>query len=293
LSCRIIVEAFYYDITLWKANFIKKDDGQAILFKRNDSEVLAGTVQADSGKYCGMNAEKAFMCFGDFLADVRFPVNSIIRQWNYIENILGFDGERQRYQEFNEVRSAFYAENFSETGYPAATGIGMDRGGVLIEFLAVNSREAITKPLDNPYQVAAHNYSSNVLVGGKFSVKSSPKFERARYLELFGKKLVFISGTASIRGENTLGAGDPAEQTRITIDNIRSLYSPDILQKITDNELRPKYGHARVYLKNRSDFEIIKKTYKRNFGNLPVVYLVADICRDELLVEIEGKVIFE
>ncbi len=54
-----------------------------------------------------------------------------------------------------------------------------------------------------------------------------------------------------------------------------------------------KYGHARVYVKRRKDFPIIKKTFKTHFGNLPVVYIIADICRENLLVEIEGKVVLE
>jgi hypothetical protein len=124
-------------------------------------------------------------------------------------------------------------------------------------------------------------------------LKTTPKFERARYLELFGKKIIFISGTASIRGEHTVGTGDPAQQTEITIDNIKQLYSDKILSKISTGDLVPKYGHARVYVKNKKDFAEIRRTFKTHFGNLPVVYIVADICRKDLLVEIEGKVILE
>ena len=90
-----------------------------------------------------------------------------------------------------------------------------------------------------------------------------------------------------------MGIGDAEQQTVVTIENIQRLYSPDVLAQLPDNNIRPKYGHARVYVKNRKDFAIIKKTFKRYFGNLPVVYIIADICRDDLLVEIEGKVILE
>ena len=62
-----------------------------------------------------------------------FPVSSIIRQWNYIEQITGYDGAGQHYQSFNNVRTAFYAESDWSKGYPAATGIGMDLGGILID----------------------------------------------------------------------------------------------------------------------------------------------------------------
>jgi hypothetical protein len=132
-----------------------------------------------------------------------------------------------------------------------------------------------------------------VLTGEGCVLKTTPKFERARYFELFEKKLIFISGTASIVGEKTVGVGNPAEQTEITINNIKQLYSNEILEKISDKTLNPKYGHARVYLKDKKDFSVIKRTFRSHFGNLPVVYIVADICRKDLLVEIEGKVILE
>ena len=169
----------------------------------------------------------------------------------------------------------------------------MNQGGILIEFVAIKSNEFVTIPIDNPKQISAHTYSENVLVGDDCSLKTTPKFERARYMELFGKKLVFVSGTASIVGERTVGAGDPIEQTRVTISNMEQLYSNGALKEVANYNLRPKFGHVRVYIKNKSDFSDIKKTFENHFGNLPVVYIVADICRENLLVEIEGKVILE
>jgi hypothetical protein len=293
LTCRVLVEAFYYDSTLWQAGLIHDKNGTAILFKRKKTEVLIGNVQSNGINTCRKNAEIAFSALEGLLQQAALPVDSVIRQWNYIENIIGMDNGRQCYQEFNNVRSTFYSGHFGQTGYPAATGIGMNRGGVLIEFVAVKSRDAVSIPLDNPEQVAAHDYSKKVLVADKPEEKSTPKFERARYFELFEKKMVFISGTASIRGEKTVAIGDPVEQTRVTINNIQQLYSPEQLLKIPGNLLQPQYGHARVYIKNRKDFAAVKRTFKKYYGNLPVVYIIADICRDDLLVEIEGKVILE
>jgi hypothetical protein len=293
LTCKVVVEAFYYDASRWATRWMTGENGGAMLFKRDQAEILIGNVQVRSKNSCRKNAESAFASFNQLLHHFGFPVSSVVRQWNYLENILGLEGDKQRYQEFNNVRSDFYNDHFSKTGYPAATGIGMNRGGIIIEFVAVRPGGAKTFPLDNPGQVAAHSYSENVLIGEKSSIKTTPKFERARYLELFGKKLIFISGTASIRGEKTLEVGSPAGQTKVTIENIRRLYSPEVLSGLKDNKLHTKYGHARVYVKNREDFAEIKTMFESFFGNLPVVYILADICRDNLLVEIEGKVILE
>lgn len=293
LTCKIIIEAFYYDPSMWGCKIQLKGENGSALFKNGRTKILLGTVQANQFNNCKICAEKAFDDLNEILDNEDFQIQSIVRQWNYLEDILGFDGEEQRYQEFNNVRSVAYGTAFEKNGYPAATGIGMNRGGVILEFIAVKSDEVETAPVDNPDQIAAHVYSDEVLVGEEYAIKTTPKFERARYFKLGDKKMVFISGTASITGEETVGIGDAVEQTKITIENIQRLYSEDVLRGLSDEALRAKYGHARVYVKDRDDFAAIKKTFKSLYGNMPVVYIIADICRDDLLVEIEGKVILE
>ena len=289
----IIVEAFYYDAALWQYSVIEDEAGEAVIFRRGDVEVLAGSVQSCSANRCRENAGKAFSAFGRLLNNASFPVDAIVRQWNYIENILGEEEDGQRYQVFNNMRSRFYAEHFSSNGFPSATGIGMDHGGVIVEFIAVKSGFHKTLSLNNPLQTAAHRYSEKVLHEAHYSGRSTPKFERARYLELFDRKLIFISGTASIRGERTVAEGDPAEQTEVTIQNIEKLYCDEALEQIGDVSLTPVYGHARIYIKNRNDFRKIRRIFRSYYGNLPAVYLVADICREKLLVEIEGQVVLK
>jgi len=293
LTCKLIVEACFYDPKEWQIEFIVAGNNGAAKFSKESTEVLIGSVQSAKFSTCKLNSERAFGQLIGLFNTAHFPLVSIVRQWNYIESILGFDSDEQRYQAFNNVRSGVYGTTFEQNGYPAATGIGMNQGGVIVEFVAVKSTECILKPIDNPEQIAAHHYSKEVLLGEDCSLKTTPKFERARYLELFGKKLIFISGTASIRGEKTVGPGDATAQTETTIANIQKLYSPEVLRFIGQNNTVPKYNHARVYIKNRSDFAAIKKTFKKHFGNLPVVYIIADICRNDLLVEIEGKVVLE
>ncbi len=293
LTRKIIAEVSFYDSRLWDASFLLNDNNGAVLFKNGDCQVLIGNVQSNTNDNCKINSEKAFSDLSEIFQKTEFHVGSIVRQWNYLEDILGYDGPEQRYQEFNNARTIFYSDAFENNGYPAATGIGMNEGGVLIEFVAVQSEYCSSSAINNPEQIAAHTYSDEVLVGEGCVLKTTPKFERARYLELHGKKMVFISGTASIVGENTVGVGDPEEQTEVTINNIKQLYSEQILEKLSDEKINPRYGHARVYVKNRKDFSVVKRTFKKHYGNLPVVYIIADICREDLLVEIEGKVILE
>jgi len=291
IDCSILAEVFYFDEAIWKGQTLRDENSQAVLFGRDGNEILVGHIQSNIYEGCRKNSETVFESLEKLLMNKGFELNHIIRQWNYIENILALDYSKQRYQEFNDVRSSFYKNLFSSTGYPAATGIGMNCGGVIVEFVAVKSTDAVNLPVNNPEQVAAYGYSNDVLVGSNH--KTTPKFERARYLDLYGKKQLMISGTASIRGEKTVGAGNPEEQTHVTIQNMQRLYCADVLKSAAGAVLHPVYGHARIYIRNRNDYKIVKKTFRSYYGNLPVVYLVADICRKDLLVEIEGKVILE
>lgn len=209
------------------------------------------------------------------------PVNSIVRQWNYIEKITEFHEDRQNYQAFNDARSVLYDQTEWENGFPAATGIGTQWGGIMIDLnatLACNEETEIT-PIDNPLQVAAHAYSQTLLLGKTdeaLSRKTTPKFERAKQVTQCGDGVLYVSGTAAIRGELSLEGMGIEEQTRITIENINVL---------TDN--RP-LSILRVYLKNTEELDRAKAVIQKLCPNQPAVYLQADVCREELLIEIEG-----
>lgn len=292
LNSKVIAEVFFYDPVVWKAEYVSRPQGEAVMFSKENTHFLIGFVQSHAKSGCRIQAEESFLAMQELLACKQFSVGSVIRQWNYIEDLLGADDGKQHYQEFNDVRAAFYSNAFEFSGYPAATGIGTSGGGIMLEFIAMESDKAITKGLNNPHQIAAHKYSPEVLAGMANIQKSTPRFERARYLETFGNKMIFISGTAAIVGEHTTGINDPAEQTKVTIQNIQQLYSRKVLKDI-NGLLQPKYGHARVYIKKQEDSASIQRMCKRYYGDLPIVYIIADICRDELLVEIEGEVILE
>ncbi len=292
VTSKVILEAFFYDMDSWSQEMISHKSGKAAYFRRDKTEFMIGSVQVFNKDACKDQSGQAFMALQDMLYEKRFSLQSIIRQWNYIKGITAFNGSRQHYQDFNDVRTRYYGDVFTETGYPAATGIGMTEGGVIIEFVAMKSDEALTLAVNNPDQVPAHNYSKNVLVGDN-PEKTSPKFERARYLNLKGRQMIFISGTASIIGEQIEGMEDPEKQTEVTIHNIQQLYSGDVLAKICTGNVSPNYGHARVYLKNKEDYKSIKQVFERYYGRLPVVYIQADICREGLLMEIEGEVILK
>jgi len=223
-----------------------------------------------------------------------YPISSIVRQWNYIERITDFQGEQQHYQIFNDSRSHFYSKTDWTQGYPAATGIGMQHGGIIVDVVAGIPKKDNYKyaPLDNELQVAAYDYSQEVLLGVEdiiFKEKTTPKFERAKAITNGESGYVYISGTAAIRGEESLIGVDILKQTEVTIENINYLISKENLEK-TGININKEYHFdmLRVYLKNAEDIPTVKKYMDDSFSEIPTAYLLADVCREELLVEIEG-----
>lgn len=251
-------------------------------------EIVSGELQADLTLDIGRQADAVFRRMAEILAAEGFAATDIARQWNYIERITRMAPEGQHYQMFNDARSRFYDRCEWPDGYPAATGIGARTGGASVMFDAV--REAETNiPIDNPLQVAAHAYSQKVLIDRPENRgKTTPKFERARYIADRGEAAIYISGTAAIRGEESCRS-DIAEQTAMTMDNIETLVGGENLARhgIAASD-KPDYALLRVYIKRDGDAEEAERWMKENYPRTPTLYLSADICREELLVEIEG-----
>ncbi len=263
-------------------NYIVIDDGTS------RELITGGILPPDLSAPVSVQSNAVFSRIEEILISENFPINSIVRQWNYIEHICMCDGENQHYQDFNDSRSHFYAKDDWSSGYPAATGIGTEHGGVMVEFIALMGEGLINVALDNPLQTAAHKYSQGVLLGAVdpcFKQRSTPKFERARVLGLSGRQTVYISGTAAIREETSHIVDDITEQIRITMQNIDYLISNE---NYPVDRISVAYEILRIYVKNPCQIEEARQYMKAHYPDTTKIYICADICREELLVEIEG-----
>ena len=100
--------------------------------------------------------------------------------------------------------------------------------------------------------------------------------------------MIYISGTAAIRGEASLRT-DVVQQGVTTMENIDCLTS-------AENQARhgvptPKeceYEMLRVYVKHEAGWQQVEAWLRENYPCSDVAFVVADICREELLIEIEG-----
>jgi enamine deaminase RidA (YjgF/YER057c/UK114 family) len=243
-------------------------------------------------------AYSAFELLHALLSAEGYSMDDLVRQWNYIPDILKTITENSRtyqhYQLFNDIRQYYYGMYKQKAAYPAATGIGMDFGPVTIDFCAIQKKDS-TRIIDlsNPNQMNAYCYGQDVLAGSpsrENERKKAPLFERAKYIDAEnGNGWAFISGTASICGENTAGLNDIVTQTLITMDNIECLTSMDNLNIKPVSAMMKKYSYFRVYVKDPNDISPVMELCRKQYPNTPILYVKADICRDNLLVEIEGE----
>jgi enamine deaminase RidA (YjgF/YER057c/UK114 family) len=222
--------------------------------------------------------------------------NQVIRTWLYLGDIVGPEGETQRYKELNRARSDFFrdlsfgdgrlAPGIKQPVFPASTGIGTSNRDVVMSCIALSStRDDIQLiPLENPLQVSAFDYSAH------YSPKS-PKFARAMAVTCGRFATIFISGTASITASETRYLDDAAGQTRQTLDNIEALISERNFLSHGMPGLGSSLDHlaiVRVYIKRPEDYAKVRAVCEARLGELPTIYAIADVCRPELLVEIEG-----
>ena len=205
----------------------------------------------------------------------------LIRVWNYVPEINRDTHGVERYRQFNAARQAtLLGRGRPVTGnVSAACALGAAVGSpFVVYFLA--SRNAPSY-IENPRQVSAYNYPPQY-------GRRSPVFSRATVLHEPESMTLFISGTASIVGHQTIHAGDAAAQTRETITNIEALLAE--ANRVTGSEEFTLNALAcKVYVRDPSDLPVIQAELRAALGpTARPVYLQADICRRDLSVEIEA-----
>ncbi len=167
---------------------------------------------------------------------------------------------------------------------PAATVIGARGDGIVCYLLAHRSGTQVN--LENPRQVPAYHYPR------QYGLKS-PNFARATHLTTESTEHLFVSGTASILGHQTKHSGDVAAQCRLALENVAhvigngNLFAHDLAggHALTD------LASVKVYVRHRADIPVVREICEAALAaTAEVAYLNADICRADLLVELEGVV---
>lgn len=201
------------------------------------------------------------------------------RIWNYMADINAETHGLERYRQFNVGRQdAFIAHRRSAAGNaPAACALGLAGGPLSIAFLA-GARPAVA--IENPRQVSACDYPAEY--GPR-----APIFSRGALVRPPGQEILFISGTASIVGYRTVHPGDVAGQCREALANVGSVVA-EANRAARSRPFALDELACRVYVRHAADFPAIRDALAPHLGAGGMLYVQADICRADLLLEIEA-----
>lgn len=218
--------------------------------------------------------------------------STLIRTWIYVGDINGRTGPIENYQAVNHARRTVFAELAlprpgSGLPYPASTGIGTAARLLTLGLLTCRDRGGGIRAvaLENPRQTSAFAYPRS-------ASEIPPLFSRAVALCAPREAIVLISGTASIVEARSVHLESAAQQTRQTLANIAELLEPAHLASCGFPAGAGGLAALRgciVYIKRAADVAAVRAVCSRILPpGLPAVLVLADVCRPELLVEIEA-----
>jgi chorismate lyase / 3-hydroxybenzoate synthase len=240
-----------------------------------DGEHLAGVIELDERAFAGLAAatEAAYAHIGRFQQASGY--RHLLRMWNYFDAINQGTGDEERYKQFCVGRAAGLAPGATEQ-LPAATAIGRRDGSGLLAIYWLAGRRAGCA-LENPRQLSAYRYPRRY-------GPAAPRFSRAMLIA--GSKLM-ISGTASIVGHTSRHRGDLRAQLTETVENLQSLQQRALVMAPA---LAARLGAAslvKIYLRDAAALEELTTLCTSLLPETPTIVLEADICRSELLLEID------
>jgi len=213
---------------------------------------------------------------------IRHDFRQLTRAWNFVPEINQGDGDEERYRQFCLGRArALDASSITSEDLPAATAVGIQADCLMS--VAIMASTVAARNIENPRQVEAYNYPRQYGPRG-------PSFSRATLLHSDRDgALLLTSGTASIRGHESVHSFDAPAQVEETMTNLEH-----VMQQAAGILGRADTGHRgsnlyRVYLRDPADLEgVSAKILSHSVSSSQLIFLQADICRRELGVEIEG-----
>lgn len=246
------------------------------LVTARNSQVLFGCLEIPANgrvDYDALIYEEYGPVF-DLIDELGYP--NLLRAWHYLPDIHGEERAMERYKRFSLGRhEAFVSKGRAiSRDAPAASAVGKRAGSTVIAFLAALRPGT---PIENPRQVSAWSYPAQYGPRG-------PTFSRALFATWSGLPQLYVSGTASIFGHLSRHEGDAAAQADETLLNLQSVLGE--ARGLLDFEGAEML--FKVYLRDPSYRQVVEPRLRTAFGAAPqIVYLQADICRRELLLEIE------
>jgi chorismate lyase/3-hydroxybenzoate synthase len=215
------------------------------------------------------------------LSTTRHP--RLVKVWNYLGAINEGEGDEERYRQFSAGRAMAFSEaGLVDEHAPTGTGVGTMKNRGLTIIALCSARDFALA--ENPRQISAFDYPRQY--GPK-----SPKFGRGGSVTTEDHCLRLISGTASIVGHESMHPDDTLAQLDETMRNLDSLCDAVSESSATSPRLvLDDCSVLRVYLRCPEDYAIVAEKLRDRLGPGAdqIAFLHGDICRRELLLEIDG-----
>jgi chorismate lyase/3-hydroxybenzoate synthase len=269
-------------IELWPAKRAATRETRQGVAVSHDGELLFGAIPL-RGIADGARLEEttriAYAAITDACRDLEYPYP--LRVWNFIPGIHEMHEGLDRYQSFCRARHeplARYLEGIGDR-FPAATVVGTRTDEGVLYFLAAKRPG---RHLENPRQLPPPDYPDRY-------GPCSPSFSRATLATLNGESALYISGTASIVGHESRHPYDTGRQAEEVLCNLEELIQTAARTSgLAFSGLRD-IVHARVFLRELADAPGVADRLRNSLGVTAAIgYHEGDLCRRELLIEIEG-----
>lgn len=242
-----------------------------------NAELEFGWIECDEAGDIAAAAERAYRAIVSHLGGSGLPC--LLRMWNYFDAITDGEGDAERYRQFCVGRVAglqHYGQPF-----PAGTAIGRCDGRRVLQVYWLAAREP-GRPLENPRQVPAWDYPRQY--GPR-----PPSFARAMLGAPALAAPLMLSGTAAVVGHASHHPDDVAAQLDESFRNFDALLASARSQAPALPERFDADSLLKVYVRRDADAAQVAAGLDARLGPaVPRLLLRAEVCRRELLVEIDG-----
>jgi hypothetical protein len=297
-SQRLGAPAWVVDLLAGGQSRTVESGNTTILVRESDEFSLVSVTMAESRRLAADQfQQRTAEAYGTIARELgNGPAPHPVRVWNHLPQIHAPSADgTDRYMAFNAGRFCAYTQWLGSAGdfdrtVPSASAVGHDGSDLVIHALG---HRLPGRAIANPRQIAPYHYSK------RFG-PVPPCFARATVLpaDPRGTSRILVGGTASIRGEESVYLDDIRQQTAETFNNLAYLIraagelSPQRVNGLSAAEaigLLGQFRTLRVYYLRETDRAYLEARVAETFAaNCRVEFVQADLCRAELLVEIEG-----
>lgn len=261
-------------LEVWRGNGMVTHGVDGVLRWASDGDYTFVALEIDESVHGNVAAaaQAAYALLSRWRQSSTTP--HFLRLWNYIDAINLGEGDTERYRQFCVGRLLGMDAAFA-AAYPAATAIGVRDHRRVLQIYALAARQPGVA-VENPRQLNAWRYPREY-------GPSAPGFVRGMRAPTVTAQL-YISGTAAIVGHASRHEEDVAAQVDETLANLDALLD-------AAGSATPLADHSvlKVYVRQAEDVAPLSARLRARLGAAAQLLLLhGDICRRELLLEIDG-----